>query len=77
MLAKVIIAVVAFPLFAHILFTFARWVLRLVEPTLPVTESGADVVRQVSVWVAVLLHRAKQNLRRCMVSAGYRLEAAV
>lgn len=55
MLAKVIIAVVAFPLFAHILFSLARWVLRLVEPTLPVTETGADIVRQVSVWVAVLI----------------------
>ena len=41
---------------------------------------GEDVAAMLGVapsHVAVLLHRAKQNLRSCMVSAGYRLQAAV
>jgi DNA-directed RNA polymerase specialized sigma24 family protein len=37
--------------------------------------AGEDVARMLGLppsHVAVLLHRAKQNVRSCMLSAGYR-----
>ena len=56
MLPKLIIALVAFPMFAHILFSITTLLLDLVQPTLPpMTEATSEVVRQGSVGAAVLI----------------------
>jgi hypothetical protein len=56
MLAKITIALVAFPLFAHILFTLTRLGLRLLGPALsPLMETASDVFRHGSLGVAVLV----------------------
>ena len=56
MLPKMIIAVVAFPMFAHFLFSITTLLLDLVQSELPpMAETTAEVVRQGSVGAAVLI----------------------
>ena len=56
MLAKVIIVVVAFPVFSHILFSITRLLLGLLPPALPpLTETASEVFRRGSVGAALLV----------------------
>ena len=55
MLAKVIIVVVAFPLFGHLLFGITRLVLGLLQPALPLAETASEVFRRGSVGAAFLV----------------------
>ena len=56
MLVKVIIAVVAFPLFGHLLFSVTRLLLGLLQPALPpLSETASDVVQRGSVGAAFLV----------------------
>jgi hypothetical protein len=52
----VIIVLVAFPLFAHVLFGVTRLLLGLIQPSLPpLTEAASDIFRQGSVGAAVVV----------------------
>ena len=56
MFPKVIIAVVAFPLFAHVLFSVTRLLVGLLQPSLPpLTETASEVFRRGSMGAAVLI----------------------
>ena len=55
MLVKVIIVVVAFPLFGHLLFSITRLVLGLVQPELPLTEMASEVFRRGAMGAAFLV----------------------
>jgi len=56
MLVKVIIVVVAFPLFSHLLFSIARLLLGLLQPALPpLSEMASEVFRLGSVGAAFLV----------------------
>ena len=56
MLVKVIIVVVAFPLFGHLLFSITRLLLGLLQPALPpLTETVSEIFRRASVGAAFLV----------------------
>ena len=56
MLARIVIVVVAFPLFGHVLFSITRLLLGLLQPALPeLSETAADVFRRGSMGAALLV----------------------